>query len=440
LTQALGETPYTVLNALQDETPFPAIRDAAGEEVKLGYANFPKYRGDPDPTVRREAAAQFFGTLERFGKSYAATLAMKVKADVYLARARGYGSALEAALDADAASPELYATLLDVTHKALPRTLHRYVKVKKKLLGLDEIHYADMYAPAFADVEAVYPYEEAARLTLAAMQPMGPEYTGILAKGLDLSSRWSDVFPNEGKKSGAYCTGHWGVHPYVFLNYLEELDDVFTTAHEFGHAMNFWYTLGTQPYPKSDSPILLAEIPSTFQEAMLMDHLVRNSQDKRHTMALLVKQIENIRLTVIRQVMFAEFEKLIHEEAEKGGALTAARFSELYEDLVKRYFGPDFTFDPHDRWEWAYIPHFYYNFYVYKYATGLMAAFAFSNQILAGDEALRDRYIAFLKTGSSDYPLDLLKAAGVDITDPAVMEETYELFERTLTKLEMLLD
>ncbi|MFH1533221.1 MAG: oligoendopeptidase F [Pseudomonadota bacterium] len=440
LTRALAGTPYTILNSLQAETPFPKIKDEKGEEVQLGFANFPKYRSHTDRKVRMAAVEAFFGSLEAFSKSYAASLAAKVKADVYIAQALGYASALEASLDSDAVTKELYDTLLEVTHKNLPRTLHRYVKVKKKLLGLEEIHYADMYTPLFPDVKESHAYDEGVKLCLAAMQPMGEEYAGILAKGLDPAARWSDVYPNEGKKSGAYCTGHWGLHPYVFLNYMDELDDVFTTAHEFGHAMHFWYSQKTQPYPKSDAPILLAEIPSTFQEAMLMDHLIKGSKEKEKTMALLVKQLENIRLTVIRQVMFAEYEMLIHAEAEKGGALTATRFSELYADLVKRYFGPDFTFDEHDQYEWAYIPHFYYNFYVYKYATGLMAAFAFSNKILAGDEETRDRFIEFLKAGGKDYPVTLLKEAGVDITDPETMEETYELFARTLQKLEMLLD
>lgn len=440
LTRALAGTPYTILNSLQAETPFPTIKDEKGEEIQLGFANFPKYRSHVDKDVRRAATKAFFETLGAFSKSYASSLAAKVKADVYIAQALGYESALAASLDSDAVTTELYDTLLEVTHKNLPRTLHRYVKVKKKLLGLDEIHYADMYTPLFPDVKETVPYDDAVKLCLAAMQPMGTEYTDILAKGLDPAARWSDVYPNEGKKSGAYCTGHWGLHPYVFLNYMDELDDVFTTAHEFGHAMHFWYAQKAQPYPKSDSPILLAEIPSTFQEAMLMDHLVKASTEKQKTMALLVKQLENIRLTIIRQVMFAEFEMLIHAEIEKGGALTATRFSELYADLVKRYFGPDFTFDEHDQYEWAYIPHFYYNFYVYKYATGLMAAFAFSNKILGGDEETRDRFIDFLKAGGKDYPLELLKKAGVDITDPETMEETYELFARTLQKLEMLLD
>ena len=440
LTRALAGTPYTVLNSLQGETPFPVIQDAEGKDVELGFANFPKYRADTNREVRMAAVAAFFGGLEKFSKSYAASLAMKVKADVYIAQAQGYGSALEASLDADAVTMELYDTLLKVTHDNLPRTLHRYVKVKKKLLGLDEIHYADMYTPLFPDVKEAVPYAEALTLTLAAMQPMGEEYTGILEKGLDPKAGWADVYPNAGKKSGAYCTGHWGLHPYVFLNYMDELDDVFTTAHEYGHAMHFWYSQKNQPYVKSDSPILLAEIPSTFQEAMLMDHLIKSSKEKQRTMALLVKQLENIRLTVIRQVMFAEFEKLIHDEVESGGALTATRFSEIYEDLVKRYFGPDFTFDELDKYEWAYIPHFYYNFYVYKYATGLMAGFAFSGKILGGDKEIRDRFIEFLKAGGSDYPVETLKKAGVDLTDPEVMEETYELFARTLKKLEMLLD
>ena len=440
LTRALAGTPYTILNSLQAETPFPKIQDESGADVQLGFANFPKYRSHPDRKVRRAAAKAFFDTLGAFSKSYAASLAAKVKADVYIAQAQGYASALAASLDSDAVTRELYDTLLEVTHKNLPRTLHRYIKLKKKLLGLDEIHYSDMYTPLFSDVKDDIAYDEAVQLTLAAMAPMGGEYTGILAKGLDPAARWSDVYPNEGKKSGAYCTGHWGLHPFVFLNYMDTLDDVFTTAHEFGHAMHFWYSQKTQPYPKSDSPILLAEIPSTFQEAMLMDHLIKTSKEKRKTMALLVKQLENIRLTVIRQVMFAEFEMLIHAEVEKGGALTASRLSEIYADLVKRYFGPDFTFDEHDQYEWAYIPHFYYNFYVYKYATGLMAAFAFSNKILGGDEETRDRFIEFLKAGGKDYPLALLKEAGVDITDPETMEETYELFAKTLRKLEMLLD
>ncbi len=443
-TRALSATPYSVLNSLQSEIPFPEITDEKGGKTRLSFSNFPKFRGSLNREVRKQAAEQFFGTLGKFSKTFAASLAMKVKADVYLAKAQGYGSALEASLDRDAVTTDLYNTLIEVTAENLPKTLHRYVALKKRILGLSEVHYYDLYVPIYQADKTEYNYDLARKLTLESMRPMGEGYVKILEAGLEPSAGWAHVYPAEGKRSGAYCTGAHGYHPYVFLNHLDRLDDVFTVTHEFGHAMHFVYSQSNQPFPKADSPILLAEIPSTFQEAMLMDHLLKQAKDKAAIMALLVKRLENIRLTIIRQVMFAEFEKLIHAEVEKGGALTASRMSEIYSGLITKYYGPDFTQDEWDKFEWAYIPHFYYDFYVYKYATGLMASNAFAKKILGKDKASSgeaiEKYIEFLKGGGSDYPVELLSAAGLDLLDPQVMQATYDIFEETISKLEMLED
>lgn len=436
LSGDLRAGPYAMVNALHQDLEFPTISDENGNEVKLAMANFARYRGSKVRSVRQEAVGAFFGTMKRYARSLAASLDMGIKADVFVARARGYGSALEASLDVNAVPVAVYDNLLGTIEAALPRTLHRYVALRKKILKLDAVHYYDLYNPLVPSVDRTVPYPAAIELIKASLKPLGRAYVDLAVKGMTPGSGWTDVYPNAGKRSGAYCTAAYGEHPFVFLNYLDQLEDVFTTAHEYGHALHFHLTNTTQAYPNANTPIFLAEIASTFNESMLLTHLLKQAKGKDEKLALLNKRLESIRTTIFRQVMFAAFERALHAEVEGGGALTADRIAELYGDLVKRYYGPDFTFDEHDAVEWSFVPHFYYNFYVFQYATGLMSAIALSQKVQRADKGAVDSYLAFLKAGNSDYPIETLKKAGVDFTTSTPIDEAMKLFEATLDELE----
>jgi oligoendopeptidase F len=438
LTGDLRAGPYSLLNALHQDIEFPEVRDEDGRPAKLAMASFSRFRASPKREVRRQAVEVFFGTLRRYVRSLAASLDMQVKSDLLVARARGYSTAREASLDANAVPVAVYDLLLDTTARFLPSTLHRYVAVRKRLMKLEELHYYDLYNPLVPAFARTVPFEEAQRLVEEAVRPLGTDYGKVLAQGLTPGSGWTDVYPNRGKRSGAYCTAAYGAHPFVFLNYMDQLEDVFTTAHEYGHALHFYLSHATQPYPTSDAPIFLAEIASTFNEEMLLSLLLSRATQREERLALLNKRLENIRTTIFRQIMFAEFELLTHREVEQGGALTAERLNELYLGVVRKFYGPDFTPDPDDAVEWSYVPHFYYNFYVYQYATGLMSAIALSQKVQRGEAGAVERYLAFLRAGNQDFPLETLRAAGVDFATPAAMEETFRLFERTLDEFEKL--
>jgi len=439
LTLPMRDGPYYVMNALMEEADFPKIRDEQGAEVKLGPATFPRYRGSLSRDVRKNAVEAYFATLKDYRMTLATSLATSVKGAVFEAKARGYASSLEMSLDADNVPVSVYENLLSTTAANLPRTLHRYVELRKKLMKLDAIHYYDLYNPLLPDFRKEIPYAEAVTLVKDSLKPMGADYLAILSQGIEPGSGWTDVYPSKAKQGGAYCNGVYGTHPFVLLNYMNELDDVFTTAHEFGHAMHFFLSGQSQPHSVADAPIFLAEIASTFQEEMLLAHLLKKATGKEERLVLLNKRLENIRLTITRQTMFAEFEKLIHGEVEKGGALTAERLGEIYRELIVKYFGPGFTIDPNDEMEWAYIPHFYYNFYVYKYSTGLMAAIVFSQRIQEGRKGAVQQFVNLLRAGGSDYPLSILQKSGIDFTSPEIVQSTYDLFARTIDEMEELL-
>ena len=438
LTGDLRAAPSFMHAALEVDVKFPDTTGEDGKPAALTMASFPSFRGSANRDVRREAVEKFFGTLRAFSRSFTASLDMAIKADVLLARARGYGSALEAALDQSAIPVTVFETLMRTTEQNLPKTLHRYVTLRKRLLGIDRVHYFDLYAPLLPQMKRSVTWPEAIELALSALKPLGPDYVKAVAAALDPNARWVDVYPNKGKRSGAYCNASYRDRPVVFLNFMNELEDVFTLVHEFGHAMHFVASHKAQEFVNADAPIFLAEIASTFNEELLLDYLLQKATTKEERLALLSKRLENIRTTVFRQTMFAMFEKIIHQEVESGGALTAERVAEIYAALVKKFYGPDFEVGPDDGYEWAYIPHFYYNFYVYQYATGLMSAIALSRAVLSGDKEAVARYHAFLKAGGSDYPVDLLKAAGVDLTRPEAMQATFDLFSATLDEVERL--
>lgn len=430
--------PSFIHAALDVDVKFPNVHDEDGKEVALTMASFPRFRGSTKREVRMEAVAAFFSGLKAFSRSFAASLDAAIKGNVMVAKARGYTSALEASLDANAIPIRVYDVLTETTVKNLQNTLHRYVSLRKRLLKVDAIHYYDLYNPLFPKAKRNVTYPEAVEMIRDALRPMGEEYLRVLEEGLDPENGWVDVYPAKGKRSGAYCNASYRDHPIVFLNYMNELEDVFTTAHEFGHAMHFHFSHQAQEYINADAPIFLAEIASTFNEELLLDYLLRKAKNREERLSLLNKRIENIRTTVFRQVLFAMFERALHEEVESGGSLTADRMADIYESLVRKFYGPDYSFDPDDRWEWAYIPHFYYNFYVYQYATGLMSAIALSQAVLSKKAGAKERYMEFLRAGGSDYPIPILRRAGVDLTQPEAMQATFDLFAKTLDEIERL--
>lgn len=438
LTGDLQAGPGFMHGALEADVKFPDTIDEDGAKKPLTMASFPKFRGSQNRDVRREAVEKFFATLKSYSKSFAASLDMAVKTNIFNAKARGYSSAVESALDANAVPVDVYMSLIKATSDNLPRTLHRYVQLRKKILGVQEVNYYDLYVPLFPNSERTVSYEQGVQMVTDALQKMGPDYMKVLSTGLDIDNGWVDVFPCEGKRSGAFCNGSWRQHPMVFLNFQNELEDVFTLAHEFGHALHF-HLASSQEYVNADTPIFLAEIASTFNEEMLLDYLLKRAQTKEEKLYLLNKRIENIRTTVFRQTMFAEFELLVHQEVENGGALTSDKLAEIYGGLVRKYYGPEFTIGADDSWEWAYIPHFYYNFYVFQYATGLMSAIALSKAVRDGGESELQGYLGFLGAANSDFPVETLKKAGVDLTRTDAMLATFDLFAATLDEIEKLL-
>lgn len=427
-----------ILSGLEEEVSFPPVQDDSGREIPLTRASFPRLRQHDSRTVREQAVRHFFSTLGSFARSFAAVLDLTVKGNLLEARARGYASALEASLDRSAIPVAVYDTLLRVTAENLPTTLHRYIALRKRLLRLEEVRYHDLYVPLFSSPLRDVPFPRALELVREAMRPLGPEYLAVLETGLDPRNRWIDAMPNKGKRGGAFCNATYRDHPLVFLNYMGEVEDMFTLAHEFGHAMHFWFSHQAQEYVNADAPIFLAEIASTFHEEMLLSHLLRLATSREERLFLLNRRLESIRTTVFRQVMFAEFERNLYRRVEEGGALTGPGLGEMYEGLIRKYYGPDFTVGEHDRWEWAYVPHFHYNFYVYQYATGLMSAIALAARVRAAEEGAVKRYLDFLRAGGSDYPIEILKRAGVDLTQTDAMQMTFDLFRTTLDEVERL--
>ncbi|NNG65901.1 oligoendopeptidase F [Caldanaerobacter subterraneus] len=432
--ETLAESVSTIYSMLNHaDLRFPTIRDENGNEVELTHGNFISFMQSKNRDVRKAAFEALYDTYKKFINTFASTLAGSVKKDIFYAKARRYNSSLEASLFEDNVSVEVYNNLIETVHSRLD-VLHRYVRLKKKLLKLDELHMYDLYVPLIQEYDKEFTYEEAIELVLEGLKPLGEEYIDLLKKGFE--SRWVDVYENRGKTSGAYSWGAYGTHPYVLLNFQGKLNDVFTIGHEMGHSLHTYYSNATQPYVYAGYKIFVAEVASTCNEALLMDYLLKNSKDEKERLYVLNHFLEEFRGTVFRQVMFAEFEKLIHEMAERGEPLTAEVLNKKYYELNKLYYGDDIVVDEEISYEWARIPHFYRNFYVYKYATGFSAAIAISQMILNEGEKAVERYKEFLKSGSSDYPLNLLKKAGVDLTTPKPVNDALDVFEKLLDEFE----
>ncbi|WP_165994978.1 oligoendopeptidase F [Bacillus sp. Cs-700] len=415
---------------------FPTIKDENGEEVEVTHGRYIRFLESSDRRVRKDAFKAVYDTYGKFKNTFASTLSGAVKKDNYYAKVRNYDSARQAALDSNNIPEDVYDNLIETVHNRLD-LLHRYVKLRKKALGLDELHMYDMYTPLVSEVKMEVSYNEAKEYIVKGLEPLGEEYKNILEEGF--ANRWVDVQENVGKRSGAYSSGTYGTRPYILMNWQDNVNNLFTLAHEFGHSVHSYYTRENQPYPYANYSIFVAEVASTTNESLLNHYLLENTSDKKEKLYLLNHYLEGFRGTVFRQTMFAEFEHMIHRKAQDGEPLTPDLLSSLYYDLNKTYFGEDLVIDDEIALEWARIPHFYYNYYVFQYATGFSAAASLSNQILEeGDQAV-SRYIDFLKAGSSDYPIEVLKKAGVDMTSSKPISDALDVFESILNEMENLL-
>lgn len=414
---------------------FPVIKDENGDELELTKGRYGSLMESSDRRVREDAFKGLYGSYKKLLNTIGATYSSSVKKDIFYARARNYNSARAASLDQDNVPLEVYDQLIESVHKNMDQ-MYRYMDIRKKMLGLDELHMYDIYTPLIKGFKMEIPYEKSQDIVIKALQPLGDKYVGQLEKGM--RSGWIDVYENEGKTSGAYSGGSFDTNPYVLMNYENRLDDVFTLAHEMGHSMHSFYSNQVQPYVYSQYPIFVAEVASTVNESLLIDYLLKNSSSREEKIYLINHYLEQFRGTVYRQTMFAEFEKISHEETEAGEALTPAHLNQIYGNLNKLYYGPAVAEDDEIRWEWARIPHFYNAFYVYKYATGFSAATALKQAIVSEGQSAVDKYLHFLGTGSSNYPINLLQEAGVDLTTPQPVNDALGYFGTLLDELEKL--
>ena len=432
----LSENPDNIFSMLNDaDLTFPDAIDAQGEAHHVTHGSYIPMMYGSDRTLRKSAFESLYGVYERHKNTLAATLAAQAKQLWFFAQARNYPSALAAALDRTEVPESVYHSLIDAVRENLPK-LHRYASLRKKLLGVEELHFYDLYANMVGDVEMKFTFQEAKELVLKALAPLSENYLNGLRAGFE--GRWIDVYENVGKRSGAYSSGA-RPHPFVLLNFQGTLNDVFTLAHEMGHAMHSEMSYVNQPVVYSDYVIFVAEVASTCNEALLMEYLLNNTTDKREKAYLINYFLEQFRTTLYRQTMFAEFELKINELAQQGQGITADRCCEIYRKLNEDYFGKDIVVDDQIALEWARIPHFYYNYYVYQYATGYAAAIAISRRILKEGQPAVDDYFKFLSGGCSMPPIDLLKLAGVDLSTPAPIHQALELFDQLIDQLDALL-
>lgn len=420
MTTEMSNTASEVYEAFTNvDMKFPSIKDEDGEEVELTHGRFVPFLMSANRRVREDAFKAYYDTMKDYINTLASSYSGEVKQRVFHSRVRGYSSNLEAAVDANNVSPEVYDNLVKTVNANLDK-LHAYVSLRKKCLGVDELHMYDIYTPMIADVAKKVTYKEAQETICKALAVLGDDYVELLKEGF--ASRWIDVYENKGKQGGAYSATAYGCHPYMLLNYNDTFDDMFTTAHEMGHSMHSHYSNSAQPYIYSNYKIFVAEVASTCNEILLLEYLLKNCTDKKERAYLLNHYLDSFKGTVYRQTQFAEFEKITNEMVENGDSLNAENLSTIYKDINERYYGPDMISDPEIAYEWARIPHFYYNFYVYQYATSFCAAVAIAEMILTEGEPAVARYKKFLSSGCTDAPVELLKIAGVDLTTPAPIE------------------
>ncbi|MBN1909141.1 MAG: oligoendopeptidase F [Pirellulales bacterium] len=423
------------------ELPFPEITLSNGEKAKLDVAGYCRFRAEPNRDDRRAVFNAFFGALRDYEQTFGAQMAGEVNKDMFYARARKYDSSLHNALDQDNIPVAVYHSLVENVNKSLP-TLHRMLRLKKRMLGVEQLEYADVYAPTVKKVDLKYTYPESRDAVLTAVKPLGPDYGQAIRRAFD--ERWIDVYPSPGKRPGAYSNGGcYDVHPYILLNYNGRYEDLTTLAHELGHTMHSYHSNKTQPFPTADYSIFVAEVASTLNEALLMGHMLETIKDDDTRLSLLMSYLDGVRQTVFRQTQFAEFELALHEKAEGGAPLTGDVISQMYGDIARKYYGNDAgvcTFDKKYDIEWAFVPHFYYDYYVYQYSTSFTASTALAERILSGEPGAVEKTIRFLSAGGSKYPIDILKDAGVDMTTSEPFEKTMAKANRVMDEIEKILD
>lgn len=414
---------------------FPIVKDPDGNSVELSNGVYSKLLESTDRSVRKEAFQKLYSIYDQFKNTLASTLSGEVKVHNFSAEMRKYDSAKQAALSRNHIDQNVYQNLIDSVNKHL-HLLHRYVKLRKKLLGLDEMHMYDLYTPLFGKSPISYNYEEAQAESLKALNVLGPDYISHIKD--EFNQRWIDVVENKGKRSGAYSSGVYDTNPFILLNWQDNLDNLFTLVHESGHSMHSYYTTHNQPFQYGGYSIFLAEIASTTNENILTDYLLKHTDDVEVKKYVLNHFLDGFKGTIFRQTQFAEFEDFAHQQEQQGNPLNAEMLSDFYLELNKRYYGDGVVSDPEIAYEWSRIPHFYMNYYVYQYATGFAAAIDLSDGICTNDQDKIDKYLNYLKAGSSEYPLDVMKKAGVDMTSTDYLDNAFKVFEERLNELEKL--
>ncbi len=425
---------YSMLN--NADMKFPTIKDENGNEVEITQGNFIPLMESKDRNVRKTAFEGLYHTYESFKNTYAQTLNGNTKKNIFNAKVRKYNSSIEASLDENNVPVKVYDNLIKSVHDNLD-SMYKYMEIRKRALGVEELHMYDLYTPIVQDVDFKIPYEEGKEIIIKALHPLKDEYIDVVKEGLD--SRWIDVYENKGKRSGAYSGGAYDSKPFILSNYHDTLDSVFTIAHEMGHSVHSYFSRKNQPFVYGGYSIFVAEVASTANEALLLDYMLKNVKDDGEKLYLLNHYLEQFRTTVYRQTMFAEFEKIIYEHAENGGALTADYLSDTYKELNEKYYGPNVVVDDEIAIEWARIPHFYYNYYVFQYATGFSAAVSLSQQVLKEGDPAVERYLNFLKSGSSDYPINVLRTAGVDMATVEPVNNALKLFGELVDEMDKLI-
>jgi len=437
----LAGAPSNAFNILSNaDFPYPSVTLSDGRSVKLDQAAFADLRALPNRADREKVMAAFFTALGGFRRTYGTMLDGEVQKVLFFANARHYNTALEASLDSANIPVSVYTRLVDGVNRNLP-AFHRYLNLRKRILGLNDLHYYDLYAPLVGSVKLEYTPQEAQKIVVDAVAPLGTEYQSVIKQAFD--SRWIDLLPSEGKRSGAYSNGGaYDVHPYMLINFSGKYADVSTLAHELGHTMQSYFSNKTQPYPLSGYPIFVAEVASTFNESLLIDSVLKTIKDDDTRLSLLGNYLENIKGTMFRQTQFAEFELRMHEAAGKSQPITGDALDKLYLDITRKYYGDAqgvCKVDDYIAHEWSYIPHFYRDFYVFQYATSFMASEALASKVKAGDAAARDRYLKFLSAGGSKYPIELLRDAGVDMTTDEPLDLTIKTMNRVMDEMEAIL-
>ena len=415
----------------------PFVEDKDGNKIQLTQGNYgARFLDSRDRGERQRGFEGMLGTYQKYRNTFGALYSAQVKADIFNARARSYESSIEAALDGINVPVSVYSTLIDTVHSNLPK-LHKYLSLRKKALGLDELHMYDLYVPIIGDADYKVSYNEAQKMILDALKPLGKEYVDALSSGF--KSRWVDVLENEGKRSGAYSWGSYGTNPFMLMNWQDTMDSMFTLAHEAGHSMHSFFTRGKQPYPYGNYTLFVAEVASTCNEALLRHHLLQTVEDKAIRALVVNDALEGFRTTLYRQALFAEFEREAHARAEAGEALTPELLCKIFKALNEKYYGAVCVVDDLIEVEWARIPHFYSPFYVYQYSTGISVATALAHQIVTEGEPAIKRYLRFLSSGSSDYSINLLRDAGVDLSTPKPIQQALDTFESYLNEFEKLI-